>query len=535
MRLAFLAALALVGCSREALTDSPDAAPPDAPRPACGVRFDPGAPLRLRSSEELTLRVVLNPAAPGAEVRFGLLGDARDASLSGIRGESDSSGVATVQLVAPSAPGSFRVRASRACGGEALLQVDVSNRGFGGLDVLAAYHGARQPRGMVVSLYRASGCDAVAGVEPDRFAQLPAAGGRVELRGLPVGVGHVVRAVLEGNRSLVLASGCAGPFRVEPERTTEATVLIQDGLLRLGAAYDLSLAFDLSAVAARAAAQWREPVEQELSRAGGEGLFLGIELVSAVADAAPPGLGPAAQAAFERAVRERLAGEVSMVLVRNDRLLGTLFGRLAEATAASLGSARATGSLEVTAHDGDLEAPLRALSFTLDPGTPEVRGDDLMVAAEGDGVVAFARAAGDGVDVRMLAAPVPFTALARSALAATLARLRVTQAGEYVSLAVCPLVVPVLRPAAGTCQESCLAAACRASVQRLGRAFEAQVAMTELRRSAVDLRFNGAGHAPPGELIMDRLAGPAVGAFRGASDPPVAAVAELTLATPSEP
>ncbi|MBI5516993.1 MAG: hypothetical protein HY909_24635 [Deltaproteobacteria bacterium] len=528
-------ALALSRCANQAPRDAPDAAPPDTSPPRCGVRFDPGGAVRVRSSEEVTLRVVLAPPESGAEVRFGLLGDARDASLSGMRGESDGAGVATVHLVAPSGPGSFRVRASRACGAEAQVTVDVSDRGFGGLDVVAAYRGARQPTGLVVNLYRAPGCDALVGLEPDRSARLPPAGGRVEFRGLPAGVEHVVRAVVEGNRALVLASGCAGTWRVESDRSAEATLLFNDNPLRLGAVYDLSLAFDLGAVAARAAARWRAPVEAELASAGGEGLFLGVELAPAVGAAAPPGLGPAAQVAFERAVRERLAMEVSMALVRSDRLLGTLFGRLAEATAASLGSVRAHGTLEVTTRDGDVEAPLHALTYTLDPGTPEVRGDDVLTVAEGTGVVSFTRAAGDGVDVRLAAAPAPFTALSLSALAATLARLRVTQASEYVALAVCPLVAPILRPAAGACDEACLQAACRVSVQRLGRAFEAAVAASEPRRAAVDLRFSAPAHAPPGELLIDRLAGPAVGAFRDSPDPPVAAVAEVTLQTPVEP
>ncbi len=523
-----LTCLALLAAHCADPTPSPVDAGMEATQPAtCELRVEPSDPQHLRTGELVTFTAHLTPVTAATEVRFALVGDALDGSLSATRVPVGSDGSAGSELTAPSSAASFRVRASARCAADAYVDVSVGDRGFGALVAEAVYRGSRQPERLSVGIYRAVDCVSLSTTGPDRAAPVPLPGGSVRFGELPAGVDYVVRGLAIGRDGLELATACAGPARVDVDETARATLVFADAPLRLADRYGLALSFDLASLATESTTQWVAPVTAEIARAGGDAAVLGFELSSAVAAAATPALRERDRAAFEAAWRDRLAAAFSMQLARRDAELGPLFTRLASVVGAVAASARSSALANVATTDRS-RYTVEGVRYVLDPETPDVRGDDVDVPASASARIRVAAGLRDALTVDVDGYPLPWNVLARSALGAWLSRQGVSSSGEYAAVSVCPVLVPIARGSAAACNDDCVTAACRRALTALGGLFESAITTQEPPRSLADLRLSGAPQAVAGGLLIDRLSGIATGGFREDSSTSIAASAQLT-------
>lgn len=176
-----------------------------------GGGYEPGEELRFEDQGTLELgpleeRSVGLRTQPGATVRLYLLGEGRDASINRTTATADGSGRASFVLRAPSAPATFRLRATS---GEsaAELPVAVSERGFAALRVTPLYAGARTLESWTASVLVDSKCaDVLAGFPLDPEGALRA--------NAPVGADPIVESVPVGPKLAVavragaLVAGC---------------------------------------------------------------------------------------------------------------------------------------------------------------------------------------------------------------------------------------------------------------------------------------------------------------------------------------
>lgn len=516
----------LLPCLLPLACASPPAAPaPDAAPAACEVRFVEAAGLVLGPSDRRELVAQITPAQASA-VRIGLLGGALDATLDRSAAAASADGSLRFQLTAPTSAASFQVRVAADCGGEALLSVTVDARGTGVLDANAVYRGNRGPSGITVDLVRADDCAALATSTVERTATLPAPGGAAQFSGLLEGVAYTLRATATGVGRAVLADACAGPFRVQAGERRGVELRFTDRAASLAPAYEFALAFDLGDAAARSSAQWMEASRAAIVEAGGEARLFLPELADAVAQSVPRELSAAARSAVTAALQGTLGAELEAALSQRGARVDVSLQRLAEQTASGVARVRLRGSLTAPATEGgDWRA--ERIEAVLDPGTPEVAGDDVVVPLDETAAARFSRTGAETVVGSFSALPLPYARAARRTLSAVVSRFGAASTGEFIALAACPVVASLVTPVSALCDERCVLAACRQSADRIGRSFDDAVARVDAARATVDQRFAAAGRVAPGTLRIARVEALTAGSFR--EEPGLTVVASATL------
>jgi hypothetical protein len=503
----------------------PAAAPPDAAVTACEVRFVEAAGLVLGPSDTRALVAQVTPAQ-ATPVRIGLLGGALDATLDRSAAASSADGAVRFQLTAPTSAASFQVRVAADCGGEALLGVTVDARGTGVLDANAIYRGNRGPSGITVDLLRADDCAALVTSTVERTATLPAPGGAAQFSGLLEGVDYTLRATATGVGRAVLADACAGPFRVLAGERRGVDLRFTDRPASLATAYELALVFDLGDAAARSSAQWMETSRAAIRAAGGEARLFVPELADAVAQSVPRELSAAARSALTTALEGELGAEVEAALTQRGARVDASLLRLAEQTAAGVARVRLRGTLTAPAVEGgDWRA--ERIEAVLDPGTPEVAVDDVVVPLDETAAARLSRSGAETVVGSLSALPLPYARVARRTLSAVVQRFGAASTGELIALAACPVIAAMVTPVSALCDERCVLAACRQSADRVGRTFDDAVARADAARATVDQRFAAAGRVAPGTLRITRVEALTAGGFR--EEPGLTVVASATL------
>ncbi len=208
------------------------------------LKFEQQGTLELRPREKSTL---LLDASPGTTVTLLLLGDALDASLGEATAQADANGLASVQLVAPSQPTTFVVRAQVGDLASAELHVAVSEQGFATVDIIPSYTGKRDLSGWSADILVGGSCeDILAG-----YPQNPVGALHVEsstLSGLSIESVPVGPELAVAVRSGSLAAGCANFSAKHPEGVDEITITVLDRQVDLsGAELDVSLVYSPSA------------------------------------------------------------------------------------------------------------------------------------------------------------------------------------------------------------------------------------------------------------------------------------------------
>ncbi len=524
-----------MGCGTSGI-ELPDAdvVPSDAamPPPVRTIRFvllspEVAVPVQVTPGQRVAFSVELRDGdgrAVAEDVQLALTGTASDGSLSASRVHTDARGLSpAVTFVAPSTSATLRIRARAVIGGDlapaAFLDVAVSARGFGGINVVTRYVGVRAPTGASVRLYEGSTCRTASPGDPVRTAQLSSPGGSVTFAGLAAGSTFSVRGDLTGRGGVALATGCIDGVVVTADFVMDLSFPLNDLPLHVEGAYVLTASIDLSPWPGRATPQWVAAVETVSAARGGDAAYL----LAAVADAVEMRGGSSARATFERAVADRLLDELVMDLMRRAVSPVPLLQRMtADIAAVLLGlDARAT---MLALPDGLNNATIRLLDLTLilDPLTPEIARDDISMRPEGSPCALNPRCGeamvldGDRVRARLSGLNMSLEPIARTAVAAMLARAGATSAGEYLRSSVrCGILDAIVRLAAGSCDTSCVVAACEAALDRLGAAFDSAVTTTAGGRATSDIQFESSARAAPGTLTVTALdPAPLFGVYR---------------------
>jgi hypothetical protein len=204
------------------------------------VRFAHDGVLELEPREQIEVEIL---ADPGVQVGLLLLGEAFDASIDRTTVRADATGHASIQLVAPSQPSTFRLRAQVGDLASAELPVAVSEGGFGKVRVVPEYDGARTVEGWVASVTVGTSCDAVlAGLPADPPGALVASSTVLEqpiVSSVPVGPSVAVMI-----RSGAVVAGCTMTTLEAAGTTVDVKVTALDRPMVLGGAeLDLTLGF----------------------------------------------------------------------------------------------------------------------------------------------------------------------------------------------------------------------------------------------------------------------------------------------------
>lgn len=175
-----------------------------------------------------------NPVA-GSSVSFGLLGRPQDASLERIITATDDDGLASTTLMTGAKPAAFSVRVSAPGAYDQLVDVAVSNAGFGTLAVRARYYGARAANERTVVTKAGGECDKLTedGVG-DAMMRLAMGQDEVQFLALPANLDYAVLGYAFGADGTVVAQGCLEGVRVRADSATNVVIQYRDQPINVG-------------------------------------------------------------------------------------------------------------------------------------------------------------------------------------------------------------------------------------------------------------------------------------------------------------
>lgn len=207
------------------------------------IRFEQEGILALAPGEEIDVTVVTEPAARYA-VTFILSGNALDASIASTRVVAGDDGRATLRMRAPTRATAFRLTATIDGGASAVLEVAVSDQGFGRLQIMPTYDGARPVGTWQGGMVAGTTCDALGEVLPNdpegNLAFSGAPGTTLAIETAPVGPNLAVYV-----RAGHYMWGCTDTDDLEANGTEEVTVeIINKPIDASKAALDLDLDFE---------------------------------------------------------------------------------------------------------------------------------------------------------------------------------------------------------------------------------------------------------------------------------------------------
>jgi hypothetical protein len=233
-------ALAAACSSADATSSSADAGPSGSAHAPVAVAFDLDGPLTLAPGALRSIDVRVTPPAR-ASVRFALLGDALDASLDRVSVDTDASGRGSVNLRAPDAATTFRLRAGVEGGGSAEASIAVSDQGFATVEVVPMYAGKRAHASWTASIVARATCASLQATSPaDPPGGLTASSATTPLvSGVPVGPSLAV--VIRSGHAMW---GCTDTAALTANQTTTVKVNVVDRPIDLTSAeLDLTFAY----------------------------------------------------------------------------------------------------------------------------------------------------------------------------------------------------------------------------------------------------------------------------------------------------
>ncbi|MEZ4374592.1 MAG: hypothetical protein R3B07_27490 [Polyangiaceae bacterium] len=208
---------------------------------AASIEFSSTGTLEVAPLAAIELSVQVRPAGLHS-VRFSLTGDSLDASLATTEVTTDSNGVATTTLFAPSSVTSFNVRASVGTEVSASRTVSVSEQGFGALRIKPQYSGSREISSWTASVHPGRRCSDLSGNPPPDGAlwTTVSPGQVIEIESVPAGTYAAVTL-----RASQFAGGCSDLAGVMAGETKSVDVTVINRPLQLSETdLDMTLGLD---------------------------------------------------------------------------------------------------------------------------------------------------------------------------------------------------------------------------------------------------------------------------------------------------
>ncbi len=497
--------------------------------------------LRLGFGESRLVRVRYEDpeGAPVTDVvSFALVGQAEDASLSALDDRSEG-GVAEVTLNAASIDAtSFRLRASAPLAPEILLDVSVSDAGFGDLRVVPRFLGYREFDGRIAHAYTGGSC---AEIDPralpadDRSVPIEVDWAPVTFEGLAVGPSYAV-AVTGSADGVVVAFGCADGLTVSDGLQSEIEVPVEDLVPTPDGEYDVRSELDLADAIAGQPDAWLAPTLALVTDEGGAADYL----VARIADYVEASYDAAARARFVSAVDDgggRSALESALSTPGRDPL--TFVSALGRDLEEALAHPVVHSWLAIDPLDGALSAMHDVLSVEI-AGEAIDAADDATLALADLAIVSQAAASvtTDAGTIEIgeheLAFPVGSLAAGTAEQVVPAARGAADLAGLVAQTLDCEDVADILADAGADadCDRACLAAGCREASVHLAtsigaslRAGDAMLGRLVVRGTA-ELRDDG------GDLEAEQLG---AGLWLGSISPSKAPIGGSFVGTRVDP
>jgi hypothetical protein len=442
----------------------------------------------------------------GAPVGFALIGRPQDASLATISAYSDEDGVARTTIVAGAKAAAFNVRVSAPGAYEQLVDVAISNAGFGTIAVRAVYDGPRKfsERAVIAQGSDATAdatCEDLAGVGVgDAMLRLTAGQVEVQFLALPAGIEYAVLGYARGEDGTVVAQGCVDDVLVRADMTTQVSIEFRDEPISVGG--DLVLHADLitdeaartllTTARSAALAAVVNDVNGLPDREAAEARFL-LDSLDGVLRSEDYAQRPAMRVLAEDLAEARLANGATGPDARlQAQLVESAVGPLAaiaelDAHALTLlGRMGLDAALSVDARDEGLELQLRTtrLSATgVEKGEPPVVLD-LPVDDEPLAASAVLAVDADELTLEPSELNVAFGALALQVLRRVVSTEVLGHGAELRATLGCDSLREWLtaEPGASACDDGCLQATCERAVARLlGSAETALLGLDEVR------------------------------------------------------
>jgi hypothetical protein len=279
-RIALVLSVLLAACSTNEVYNQDSGVPDASLTEAALLRIESEPTIGLLFGE--TSRIVVSygeldgsPIA-GEELRFALLGRAHDSSLSDLSVTTDERGRAEVRVTAGTTAASFRVQVNADRASPVLIDVSVSNAGFGSLRVSLSFAGEREVSRYSVALRSGMPCaDAIDNPDPpDRTQTFATERAEALFATLPAEVVYAVVARGLGDGVVPIALGCVDGVKVRADGEERVGVELTD--LPLDYVGDYGVEFDLATDIAsnRLEAAIVGAANGAVSAAGGEGAFL---------------------------------------------------------------------------------------------------------------------------------------------------------------------------------------------------------------------------------------------------------------------
>ena len=244
---------------------------------AQSVAFEDDDPtLMMVPGEDRTLKVRVSP--PGVYVvRFALLGDSKNAALDRSEATTDEQGVGEIELVAPTEPTTFSLRASVGTAVTDQKAVSVSASGFGTVQIVPRYQGERPISFWVGSVVTGTKCADLPGTPPPDgpLANTSLAEQAPRVEGVPVG--PVLAVTLRAGH---YAGGCTDVESIDADQLNEVLVSVVDRPMQLD---ETDLAIDLGVDTT--APEWSSTVEAAIDALTTEMLGAGENDAAALLDA----------------------------------------------------------------------------------------------------------------------------------------------------------------------------------------------------------------------------------------------------------
>lgn len=460
-----------------------------------------------------------------ATIAFDLLGRPQGASLSALSASTDEQGIAAVTLRAGARAATFTLRASATRALPITFNVAISGAGFGTLIVQAPYDGERNVSERLVLAYPGLLCDEVTRMQSDPVSVIAPGEDSASLIALPAEVEYAVLVLGKGQGDTIVATGCVERVSVLADERIVIEVPFQDAPLVPARELELEMELEAGEVAATLAVTIRRASETlvrsnalgQNAPSGAEGRFWLDSLDAALrADNATTAQQQLADALIDARAKPAATtpdAALSTLLDLSDEGAQLAAATIATRVRIAMATLTLRGSLTID--------PSTTLRVELAPETisslpiaasSEAPLPSVDLSEQGAAVAdARLRPALDALDLRELPLSLRFGSLAREALR----RMTLPSNGgvrdDLIALSGCGSLAEWLTDQsfvnAASCDATCLARACKISIDRLIEAANTQLEALDAARPTASFTGTLQLDDDDGDLIAESMFG----------------------------
>jgi hypothetical protein len=442
-----------------------------------------------------------------------LVGRANDSSLSDLRARTNEGGEAEFRVLAGTTASAFSVRVTAPRAAPILVDVSVSDAGFGGLVVDVTWEGVRLVETVRVAVFTGMTCDDsdVLSGDADRERALLGGEASATFLALPAELSYAVTATGIGPLGDAVARGCVDGVRIEADVDVEATVIMTDLPLESVGTYSTLIDLDAEIAAESISRAVSRGGRSSLESAGGDADYL-LNRVEAHLRAS--GAGTSADAIAAERTSSFLDDALRAALTTEDVGPSRSVDALSELLASRAARIQIEGRTALSETDPAFEVMLVSTGDA-ESTMPRLVADLVALGVRPAGRLAFTPLPEeDAIRIDEIGTSLPLGALGTAALDALVAESPADDLAMFLEArAGCTILAgwaasePIID---GVCDGDCVLAVCRDVLEDVAAAIYAELETLDLVRS--DLSFEGVVDAADdaGDLRVDAFSADAL-------------------------